>query len=368
MEAHGTGTTLGDPIEIEALTRAFRTQTNRKGFCAVGSVKTNIGHLNAAAGVVGLIKTVLALQHRQLPPSLHFRQPNAQIDFANSPFYVNTALAPWEEQGDVRAAGVSSFELGGTNAHVIVTEAPAPSASTPGRPWLLFPLSARTEGALEMASNGLAAHLCEHPDLPPADVAYTLQIGRHAFATRRVLLGRNLAEAIAAVQSPLPDATKPAINVPEHRAVLFLLPGQGTRLLNEGRKFYFQEPVFRAVVDRCAELLKAHLGLDIRELLYPEPDRRDWAQEQLKQTAFVQPVLFVLEYAIAQLWRAWGVHPKALLGHSLGEYTAACLSGVFSLESRSVARLGAWETTAADVSRSHDRCHPLGAGSAGVAW
>src|SRR5579871_595603 len=333
VEAHGTGTPVGDPIEVAALTQAFRTQTQRKGYCALGSVKTNVGHLNTAAGVTGLIKTVLMLQHRQLPPSLHYHQPNPRIDFANSPFYVNTALTPWEDRGGERLAGVSSLGIGGTNAHVIVAEAPLGAPSASSDPWFLFPLSARTEEALEAATSGLAAHLRRHPELSPADVAYTLQVGRHPFATRRVLVGRNLAEAAEKLEAPTSDAVKTAHDAPEKRPVLFLLPGQGARLLNEGREIYQHYPVFRETVDQCALMLEARLGMDIRKLLYPEPDCQEWAQEQLKKTALVQPTLFVLEYALAQLWRSWGVTPQALLGHSLGEYTAACLAGVFSLES-----------------------------------
>jgi acyl transferase domain-containing protein/acyl-CoA synthetase (AMP-forming)/AMP-acid ligase II len=331
VEAHGTATSLGDPIEIEALTRAFRTQTNARGFCAIGSVKTNIGHLDAAAGIAGLIKTVLALHHRQLPPSLHFHRPNPHIDFANSPFYVNTALMDWKTEGAPRIAGIHTFGMGGTNAHAIVTEAPVPAPSSPGHPWLLFPLSARTPRALEEATARLVAHLRAHPEIPAADVAYTLQVGRHSFASRRLVLGRDTEEAIRSLEAPTAENAWTKAAVPSERRVVFLFPGQGLEMVNHGRELYEAEPVFRDTVDQCATFLTPLLGQDLRDLLYPSPEREAWANEQMHRTAFAQPATFVFEYALAQLWRAWGVHPAAMIGHSLGEFVAACLSGVFSL-------------------------------------
>jgi acyl transferase domain-containing protein/acyl-CoA synthetase (AMP-forming)/AMP-acid ligase II len=332
VETHGTATSLGDPIEIEALTRAFRTQTNANGFCAIGTLKTNIGHLDAAAGVAGLIKTVLALHHRQLPPSLHFHTPNPHIDFANSPFYVNTALVDWQTKGSPRVAGISAFGMGGTNAHAVVMEAPETAPGSPGRPWLLFPLSARSPKALEEATVNLAAHLRSHPEIDAPDAAYTLQTGRHAFASRRLVLCRNTDEAIRSLEAP---ATAENVltkeEAPTERRVVFLFPGQGIEVVNQGRELYEAEPVFRDNVDRCATLLAPFLEQDIRELLYPMPEREEWANEQMRRTAIAQPAIFVFEYALAQLWRAWGVHPAAMIGHSLGEYVAACLSGVFSL-------------------------------------
>jgi len=332
IETHGTGTVLGDPIEVKALTQAFRTQTKKNEFCAIGSVKTNIGHLNTASGVAGLIKTIKAMQHRQIPPSLHYRRPNPQIDFANSPFYVNSTLAPWKQLGGTRIAGISSFGIGGTNAHVIIEEPPALDKSSPGSPWLVFPISARSPKALKMAGDDLAGHLRAHPDLPAADVAYTLQVGRHAFSERRLLLSQSLEGVVEEWSSPKLDTDHTASCVPETSSVVFLMPGQGARLLHEGREIYQHVPAFRESMDHCAKLLTAQLGIDIRELLYPTPDCVNWATEQLTHTALVQPVLFALEYSLAMAWRAWGVAPQALLGHSLGEYVAACISGVFTLE------------------------------------
>jgi amino acid adenylation domain-containing protein len=332
VECHGTATPMGDPIEIAALTQAFRAHTERRNFCAVGSLKSNIGHLDSAAGVCGLIKTVLALEHRQIPPSLHFERPNPQIDFANSPFFVNTALRDWQTEGGVpRRAGVTSLGMGGTNAHVILEEAPVPAPSSPSRPWKLLLLSAHTEGALEQATSELADFLESRPLLDLADVAYTLQVGRRAFAHRRALLCRDPEDAAAALQSRDPERILTARPEPGDRPIVFLFTGQGSQYPNMGRGLYEAEPTFRGEVDRCCGLLRPHLGLDLRELLFPAPELEPEAAEKLRQTAVSQPALFVIEYALATLWMQWGVRPQAMLGHSIGEYVAACLAGVFSL-------------------------------------
>jgi acyl transferase domain-containing protein/acyl carrier protein len=328
VEAHGTGTSIGDPIEIAALTQAFRGGTRKEGFCAVGSVKTNIGHLNTAAGVAGLIKTTLALRNRLLPPSLNFEQPNPQIDFARSPFYVNTELAEWKTDGAPRRAGVSSFGIGGTNAHVILEEAPASEETESRRPNHLLLLSARTATALDNATENLARYLAQHPDANLADVSYTLQVGRKVFGHRRALVCRTTAEAIEALES------KRALTREEEqrdRSVIMMFPGQGTQYVNMARELYGAEPMFAEQVDLCAETLRPHLGLDLRDVLYPTGDA-DAAASQLNQTALAQPALFVIEYALARLWMSWGVSPAAMIGHSIGEYVAACLSGVISLE------------------------------------
>ncbi len=332
VETHGTATALGDPIEIEALTRAFRTQTTANGFCALGSVKSNIGHLDVAAGAAGLIKTVLALHHRQLPPSLHFNTPNPHIDFVNSPFYVNTALVDWNTTHAVRLAGVSAFGMGGTNSHAILAEAPPQQPSGPARPWLLLPLSARTPKALEEATANLSVHLNAHPNLSLPDAAYTLQTGRHRFGARRLLLCRNTPEALQSLQTPTAEKVWTKEEAPSERRVVFLFPGQGIDLVNQGRQLYETEAVFRDQIDRCARVLVEELGEDLRAVLYPSPEREEWAREQMRRTALAQPAIFVVEYALAQLWRAWGIEPAAMIGHSLGEYVAACVSGVFSLE------------------------------------
>jgi acyl transferase domain-containing protein/acyl carrier protein len=331
IEAHGTGTKLGDPIEITALTQAFRLQTNRTDFCGIGSVKTNLGHLDAAAGIAGLIKTVLALKHRQIPPSLHFQTPNPQIDFESSPFYVNAQCINWETQpNQTRRAGVSSFGIGGTNAHVIVEEAPAIAADPSPRPHHLLLLSAKTPTALEQATANLADHLTRHPELSLADVAYTLQVGRNIFAHRRVVVCEDLKDAVQALTTlnAPQDIAQPQNR--SDRPVAFLFPGQGSQYPQMGRGLYESEPYFRQQIDDCCEELMPLLGLDLRTLLYPNSSLSD--PDALQQTALTQPALFVVEYALAQLWMKWGIKPAALMGHSIGEYVAACLAGVFSLE------------------------------------
>jgi len=332
IEGHGTGTLLGDPIEVAGLTRAFRMGTSRTGFCALGSVKTNIGHLDAAAGVAGLIKTVLVLNHRKIPPSLHFQSPNPGIDFASSPFYVNTKLSDWKEGPTPRRAGVSSFGMGGTNAHLVLEEAPS-SPSTPShRSHHVVPLSARTSRALESATDNLVEHLQLDIDPEVADVAYTLQVGRRHFSQRRVVVCSERKEAYRVLEAR--DGKRVFTGACEtgNRPVAFLLTGQGSQHIDMARGIYEREPVFRRHLDHCAEKLNTYIGLDLRSLLYPESHKAQEAAEILGQTGHAQPALFAVEYALARLWMHWGVRPQALLGHSLGEYVAACLSGVFSFD------------------------------------
>ncbi len=340
IEAHGTGTTLGDSIEVRALTRAFRTSTTQQGFCAIGSVKSNIGHLDTAAGISSLIKTVLALKHGQIPPSLHYTRPNPALDVADSPFYVADRLLDWHANGGPRRAGVSSFGFGSTNAHVILEEAPPLAPAASGKPYQLLILSARSATALEALSANLAAHLAAHPDLDLADVAYTLQVGRHEFDHRRALVCRSRDEALTALSGAAPERVMNATQPNRDRPLVFLFSGQGGQYLGMGQDLYRDEPTFRHWVDRCAELLRPHLGLDLRAVLYPDlPDWRDARDAlpsnppaTLDQTWLTQPTLFVVEYALAQLWMSWGLRPSALIGHSIGEYVAACLAGVFALE------------------------------------
>ncbi|RPH55939.1 polyketide synthase, partial [bacterium] len=332
VECHGTGTALGDPIEIAALTRVFASHTERKGFCAIGSLKTNIGHLDTAAGVSGLIKASLALEHRILPASLHFESPNPQIDFANSPFAVNAVTRPWEVEAGPRRAGVTSLGMGGTNVHMVLEEPPPLPATTPSRPWQLFLLSARSPKALDLLTLRLADHLEAHPGLCPADVAWSLQVGRKPMPYRRMLLAASREEAVDRLATLDPEHVLTDLAPPGDRPVAFLLSGQGTQYPNMGRGLYDAEPSFRDDLDLCCRLLLPHLGLDLREVLFVEPDREEEAAERLQQTALAQPALFVIAYATARQWMAWGVRPSALLGHSLGEYVAACLAGVISLE------------------------------------
>ena len=333
IEAHGTGTPLGDPIEIEGLTRAFRLGTAAKNFCALGSVKGNIGHLDTAAGIAGLIKTALALHHKRIPPSLHFVSPNPKIDFAGSPFHVVQAVTDWKNGNGPRRAGVSSFGIGGTNAHVVLEEA-APVSETPvdSHPMQLLLLSARTKTALQVAAKNLAHHLTKNPQANLADVAYTLQTSRRAFEQRATLVCRDVADAARALETF--DAKRILTGAPPKASpsIVFMFPGQGAQHVNMGRQLYETEPVFRNTVDHCCTLLVPQMGLDLRTLLFPEAEQREAATQRLKETAITQPALFVVEYALAQLWMSWGVQPAAMIGHSLGEYVAACVAGVFSLE------------------------------------
>lgn len=334
VEAHGTGTTLGDPIEIAALTQAFRESTDRRGFCGIGSVKTNVGHLDAAAGVAGLIKTVLSLKHRTLLPSLNFEQPNPQIDFSASPFYVNTVSRPWPNDTAPRRAGVSSFGIGGTNVHMIVEEAPALRPSGPSRDWQLLMVTARSRAALEKALLRLQDHMAAHPQQPLADVAYTLQTGRKHFAHRAMALCRDHDDAVMLLKRQEGDRFLTHAMTAGDRSVTFLFPGQGAQYVDMARDLYHSEPVFRHQFDRCLQLLKPHLDFDLFALLYPGADEasRAAAATRLEQTEVTQPALFVIEYAVAQLWMAWGIRPASMIGHSVGEYVAACLAGVFALE------------------------------------
>ena len=342
VECHGTATSLGDPIEVRALAKVFGEATERKGFCALGSVKSNVGHLDAAAGVAGLIKTSLALQERKIPPSLHFETPNPAIDFASSPFYVAQELEEWTADGDTpRRAGVSSFGVGGTNAHVILEEAPEPDAAEPSRAWQWLTLSARSEGALGAMADNLRQHLerqkaasAEGGGLHLADVAHTLGVGREVFRHRLSVVCQDLDEAVAALAGDLPGRRRQAVDTaePRERPVAFLFSGQGSQYPGMGRGLYDSEPVFREVIDRCAEVLQGPLGADLRHILWPADDAPEDAAARLGQTRFTQPALFAVEVALAAQWRAWGVEPQAMLGHSIGEFVAAHLAGVMTLE------------------------------------
>lgn len=328
VETHGTGTALGDTIEIAALTRAFAESTDARAACALGSVKTNIGHLDAAAGVAGLIKTVLALKHKQLPPSLHFEQANPNIDFARSPFHVNTRLTDWQTAGLPRRASVSSFGIGGTNAHVVLEEAPVNTPADESATDKLLLLSAKTAPALEQATTNIVEFLTHSPEVNLADVAYTLQVGRAEFGHRRALVCRDVKDALGAFAARDINRVLTAVHDGSERQPVFMFPGQGGECSNMMQGLYEAAPAFREQVDRCAELLKPRLDLDIRELLYPADGK---FAEQCKRAEIAQLALFVNEYALAALWAGWGVRPHAVVGHSLGEYAAACWAGVFSL-------------------------------------
>jgi len=352
VEAHGSGTPVGDPIEVEALTRVFGAAGAGRGTCAIGSVKSNIGHTHAAAGVAGLIKTILALQNGELPPSLHFDRPNPAIAFGATPFYVNTSLTPWRADGGPRRAGVSSFGMGGTGAHVVLEEAPAAREKAPARRRRMLPLSARSETALESATDRLAAHLGTEPGVSLASVARTLQSGRRHFAHRRFLVAGDSAEAATALRERNPRVLRGGRHDGVTRPVAFLFPGLGEQRPGMGRELYDGNPVFRAEIDRCTEGFRPHLGLDLRTLLYPprtsgedrqsQPDLRRMLgrgpasgtadRTELDHTQYAQPATFAVEYALARLWQSWGVRPDAMIGYSIGEYVAACLSGVLSVD------------------------------------
>jgi acyl transferase domain-containing protein len=332
LEAHGTGTPLGDPIEVAAATRVFRASTNARAFCAIGTAKTNVGHLDVAAGATGLIKTVLSLTHSQLPPTLHFERPNPKLDLENSPFYVNTKLTDWKRNsGKPRRAGISAFGVGGTNAHVIVEEAPVFEESQSTRELQLLVVSTKTPSALDRATANLAQHLKEHNDVNLADVAYTLQIGRRPFEHRRFVVTRNTAAAIQVLETSGDKKIYSGAQKPRRPSVVFMFPGQGAQYCQMGAQLYGAEPEFRKWVDECASILKFLLPKDLRDVMYPKDGGAEDAQRLLTSTSFAQPALFTTEFALAKLWMSWGIEPDAMIGHSIGEFVAACLGGVFSL-------------------------------------
>lgn len=332
LEAHGTATSLGDSIEIQALNKAFGRSTSRTQFCAIGTIKANIGHLDAAAGVAGLIKAALMMQNRQLPPSAMFERANPDLRLESTPFYVNTQLRDWTVPNGVpRRAGISSFGFGGTNGHVILEEAPEPEPTDASREYQLLVLSADTSNSLEKGTTNLANFFTRRPGTDLADAAYTLQAGRRAFRNRRALVCRSVDEARALLESRDPRFVFNGAHDGQDKPVVFMFPGQGSQHVEMARDLYGAELVFRDAVDECAELLTPHLGADIRDLLYPEDGVTPANSERLTRTAHAQPALFVVEYALAKLYMSWGIEPDAMIGHSVGEWVAACLAGVVPL-------------------------------------
>ena len=347
VEAHGSGTPLGDPIEVRALTEAYRASTPRKGYCYLGSVKSNIGHLDNAAGAASLIKTILAVEHAQIPPTLHFERPNPRLVLETSPFVVNSRLAEWPGNSALRRAGVSSLGIGGTNVHMVLEEAPARPRAADAERWKILPLSARTVGALDECASRLAAHLRANPGVDLADVAYTLGTGRRQFGYRRAVVAENADRAAAELESPAE-----AIPVePGEHGIAFLFPGLGDHMPGMAAGLYRSEPGFRDRMDECASILKPLIGVDIRDPLFsPEAVaaggsaaaangrlRLLLARPQiapdgpLARTLVAQPAVFSVEYALTGLLSDWGIVPEALIGYSIGEYAAACAAGVFSL-------------------------------------
>jgi acyl transferase domain-containing protein/thioesterase domain-containing protein len=328
LEAHGTGTPLGDPIEIGALTQVFRAATPDVGFCRLGSLKANLGHLDAAAGVASLIKAVLALRHREFPPLVNFRRPNPQLALESSPFTVPTTATPWPAVGEApRRAGVSSFGIGGTNSHVVLEEAPPLEPAPVAREAQLLLLSARTEAALDRSTADLATYLETHPGVRLADVSYTLQLGRKAFPHRRALVARDALDAARFLRNPAAVPVLAGVRTGAGRPVAFLFSGQGSQHVGMGQGLYETEPAYRDVVDRCAKLLEPRLGVDLRSILFTPK-----GEGVIDETRLTQPALFVTELALVALWKTRGVTPSAMVGHSLGEYVAAHCAGVFTLE------------------------------------
>ncbi|MFE7898204.1 type I polyketide synthase [Streptomyces sp. NPDC057424] len=360
LEAHGTGTNLGDPIEVEALTRVFRESTDRTRFCALGSVKPNIGHLGAAAGMAGFIKAVLVLEHRLIPPVAHFRRANPLIDLAASPFRVPAAPEEWPSRNGPRRAGVSAFGIGGTNAHVVLEEAPPAPVSdrpddTPGARWQVLPLSARTPGALRGQCEGLARHLADRPDADLAEVSHTLRTRRPAMPHRAAVVVEDGRDAVKALGRPLSDT--PARGADRSPRLAFLLPGGGAHYPGMGAELYRGCAPYRDVVDHCTGLLRPVLGLDLQDTLFGAGTADDGVPGLLS--------VVVTEYALATVLMERGVRPDALIGHSLGEYTAACLAGVMDLEEMLplVAERGRLSVTAGgatvSVALGEERLRPL---------
>ncbi|GCE31287.1 hypothetical protein KDA_67710 [Dictyobacter alpinus] len=367
IEAHGTATELGDPIEVASLTKAYQAFTDRTNYCAIGSVKTNIGHLDRAAGISGLMKTVLSLQHKEIPASLHYQAPNPEIDFDHSPFYVNAKLSPWlSENGMPRRAGINSLGLGGTNAHIIVEEAPELAPSSPSRDWQLLVLSARTAKGLEQVTQNLSTFLQEHPTANLADVAYTLNVGRKKFEHRRVIVAQNQQDVISTIESKKSPYMHARIEQRTDQHISFLFPGLGEQHIGMAQNLYRHEAAFREVIDSCCELLQNQYQLDLKSVFGITQSEQqsqnghsngngngngkaDTASrtafmlgsrsmdqspeaERLRHTDMSQPAIFIFEYALARLLMQWGIQPRSMLGYSLGEYVAACLAGVFTLE------------------------------------
>ncbi|MCA2718482.1 MupA/Atu3671 family FMN-dependent luciferase-like monooxygenase [Microcystis sp. M169S2] len=350
VEAHGTGTELGDPIEVKSLKAVLGEKRSLDQTCWLGSVKTNIGHLEAAAGMAGLIKVVLCLQHQEIPPNLHFKTLNPYISLADTAFAIPTQCQPWRtkspgsgEKGvERRLAGISSFGFGGTNSHVILSEAPVTVKNNQQngqklmeRPWHLLTLSAKNEEALKALVHCYQKYLADHHEIPLADVCFTANSRRSHFNHRLGVVARDRLEMLQKLEnfSNQERMREPkSINKKKKPKIVFLFAGQGSQYVGMGRQLYETQPVFRQTLDRCAEILRPHLDQPLLEILYPADLEPEKASFYLEQTAYTQPALFAFEYALAQLWRSWGIEPAAVIGHSVGEYVAATVAGALSLE------------------------------------
>ncbi|MGK7902304.1 MAG: aminotransferase class III-fold pyridoxal phosphate-dependent enzyme [Hormoscilla sp.] len=325
LQAHGTATELGDPIEIRALTQAFRTQTDKKGYCAIGSVKSNFGHLISASGVAGAIATILALENQQIPPSLHFESPNPTIDFENSPFFVNTELKNWTTDGGPRIAGVSSFGLGGTNAHAIIAEAPAvgKEIGRSSRPRVLLTLSGESDLAVVELAAKYARFFQKHPQVSLPDAAYTTHVGRKHFPVRAAYSAADVGELIGSLESN----SAIALSSNGSAQLAFLFTGQGAQEAGMGKRLYETEPVFEEVLTRCDEAFRSKRGRSLIDIIFAED-----GNDSIHATEFAQPGIYAIECAIAALFMSWGIQPSSVAGHSIGEFAAAWTAGVFELE------------------------------------
>ncbi len=334
VECHGTGTPVGDPIEIKAFTEAYRQHTEETGYCGIGSVKSNIGHLDTAAGVASFIKVVLSLKNKQRFASLNFERPNPILEIDQTPFYVNNKLNDWEvEEDKTRLAGVSSLGVGGTNAHIVLEEAllHAPSKNSE-RDWRLLTLSAKTPNALDLATDNFQAFIQENPDVSLDDVIYTYQVGREMFEHRRVLAFTDRDELLKALEERDSQRLVSQKRADKDAGIVFLFPGGGAQYPNMGRELYRTESVYKEIVDRCFEILKGHLDYDLSDLMFPKDEDIEKAAQELQRPLNSILSIFITEYALARLWQTWGIEPVGMTGHSLGEYTAACLAEVMSLE------------------------------------
>ncbi len=325
IDAHGTGTNLGDPIEIAALTKAFRAYTDKKGFCAIGSAKTNIGHLVNAGGLASMIKTILSMKHRVIPASLNFEEPNPKIDFVNSPFYVNSEISKWEAEGFPLRAGVSSFGIGGTNTHVILEEAPSTESSEVSqRPYQLISLAAKTETALEKMTQNLVEHIKNNPDLNLADIAFTQHVGRRSFNHRRIVVCKDLEDLAKKLSNSASDNVISYFQKHKDRPIVFMFPGDA-KYIKECGELYKTEEKFRNTVDYCADLLIPLMDIDIRTVL------GSGNYINVNQT-IERAAVFVAQYSMAKLLQESGLKPESMIGEGMGEYVAACISEVLSLE------------------------------------
>ena len=340
VETHGTGTPLGDPIEMAALSNVYNKYTNKKNFCAIGALKTNVGHMDAAAGVGGLIKSSLCLYNKALVPSLNFNEPNEEIDFQEGPFFVNTQYQKWEKPVDsLRRAAVSSFGIGGTNAHAVIEEAPVREDSKSIKETHLLLISAKTPSALDKMEINLSEYIKNHPQTPIHNIAFTLMTGRHHFQHRRYivvsdtkqLLSEIAQEKISKISKVSKDKTY-SNNERISSQIVFMFSGQGSQYIQMGADLCRNIPAFRQSVDECCQLLKTQMDIDIKSIIYPESKINEETASLINQTEYTQSAIFIIEYCLAKLWMSWGIIPSAMIGHSIGEYVAATISGVMSLE------------------------------------